>query len=108
MLAPGVVTQVVVDLDDYTSWVPTNLLEHLAWITKQIAMIPLEYQNAATIQYDTTTLYDETMVRVMITYQRPPTKKEISNYETNARCTANRIEVAERIQLAELKAKYES
>jgi hypothetical protein len=92
-------------------WPPTKLLEFLKWLESQVDLIPYVFRDNATIEFGTTTDWDDYLVTMELAYTRPYTKAEAAKEAQDSidRATANRelVELRERALLAQLKKRYE-
>lgn len=87
---------------------PTNLIEFSNWVLEQLANIPSEYQETASItfttyQHDYADPYEKTFPRIVIDYKMP---EETDNKRQNE-FQQHLVEQQEREMLRLLKEKYE-
>jgi hypothetical protein len=56
---------------------PKKLREVIAWLGEILDSIPAEYRDAATIEFDSRTSYDQSLATIEVAYERPPTPAEV-------------------------------
>lgn len=91
---------------DGNGWPPEEALGALAWLIKQLQLIPVEHQNAAKFEISSTESYGGTYAMISITYERPETDVEEFERLREDQYKADIQREREIKQLAELQAKY--
>ena len=100
---------VVFDEEKYDGeWPPTSAPECVAWFTKKLETIPLEYTATATVEIDSVDRYEGTSyAHIVISYNRPETDDEVADREKEELRRQEAQKALELRSLAALKAKYE-
>lgn len=88
-------------------WPPEDALGALKWLADKIAEIPDEYRSNAKIEFTGIGDYDgDTRAIIRISYERPPTEKEIADDLATAAVRKEMEEKRERRKYEELKARF--
>ena len=94
---------------------PEKVVDVIAWLSTVLDGIPAEYRNNATFEIDSETSWDQSLAKLEISYERPPTPAEIQARRTESEMRARsdlehakRMVAVEERRLADLQKRSES